>query len=280
MGLGTNHQTITTGDNFIPEVWGKELQRATENNLVMGKLVKRFDAEMKSFGDVLHIPKISNLSATAKSASTAVTFSSPTEGVVDLTINKHYHVALLIERNLDAKSKYNLAEEYKEKMSYALAKQIDTDTMALQSGLSQTVGTDNVAVTDAVLLSAIQKLDEADAPESDRSCVVSPATKMDLIQISRLSSSDFVNMADRPVVNGFFDSRYGVNFYVTNNTVAGSSGHVNVLFHKEALALAIQTNPQLYSDFIIEYLGDAYVMDVKYGVVEYRDAFGVTILGK
>lgn len=278
MALGSNHMTITTGDNFIPEVWSKELQLATEANLVMGRLVKRFDAEMKSFGDVLHIPLISNLSANDKSASTQVTFQSPTESKVDLTINKHKEISFLIERNLDAKSKYNLAEEYKAKQSYGLAKQIDTDVLGLQSGLSQSVGTDNVAVTDANVLRAIQYLDDADAPDSDRHFVMSPATKADLIQIDRYVNTRYVS--DQPIVKGSFGERYGVMFYSSTNVPSGTAGRINLMFHREAFALAIQQNITLYSDFIIEYISDAYVADVLYGTVEYRDAFGVKVLGK
>jgi hypothetical protein len=277
-GFGTAHQNITTGANFIPEVWSKELQVATESNLVAAKLVKRFDAELKAFGDVLHIPKISNLAANAKVTETAVTFQSPTEGKVDLTINKHYEVSFLIERMLDDQSKYTLQNEYKQRQSYALAKQIDTDVLALQSGLSQSEGSDNVALGDSNLLRGIQYLDDADAPEGDRSMIVSPATKMDLIQIQRLSSADFVG--DKPVMKGFFGERYGVNFFVSTNVPTGTSGHINVLIHKEALACALQRNITMYSDFIIEHISDAYVADVLYGVIEYRDAFGVKMLGK
>lgn len=278
MGLGTTHMTITTGDNFIPEVWSKELQLATEANLVMGRLVKRFDAEMKSFGDVLHIPKISNLSATDKTAETAVTFSAPTEDKVDLTINKHKHIAFLIERNLDAKSRYDLAEQYKQKQSYGLAKQIDTDVIGLQSGLSQSVGTDNVAVGDANVLRAIQYLDDADAPEEDRHFVMSPATKNDLLSLDRYVNSRYVS--DQPLMKAAFGERYGLTFYSSSNVPSGTAGRINLIFHREAFALAIQKNITLYSDFIIDYLADAYVADVIYGMVEYRDAFGVKVLGK
>lgn len=278
MGLGTAHMTITTGDNFIPEIWSKELQVATEANLVMGRLVKRFDAEMKAFGDVLHIPLISNLSANDKTASTAVTFQSPTENKVDLTINKHKEISFLIERNLDAKSRYNLAEEYKKKQSYGLAKQIDTDVLSLQSGLSQSVGTDNVAVSDANVLRAIQYLDDADAPQEDRHFVMSPATKNDLLQIDRYVNTRYVS--DQPLMDAAFGERYGLMFYSSSNVPSGTAGRINLIFHREAFALAIQQNITMYSDFVIDFLADAYVADVLYGMVEYRDAFGVKVLGK
>lgn len=278
MGLGTSHMTVTTGDNFIPEVWSKELQVATEANLTIGAIVKRFDAEMKAFGDVLHVPIISNLTANDKSASTQVTFQSPTESKIDLTINKHKEISFLIERNLDAKSKYQLAQMYKEKQSYGLAKQIDTDVLANYSSLTQSVGTDGLAVSDGNVLRAIQYLDDADAPGENRHFVMSPATKADLLAVDRYVNTRYVT--DQPIMKSAFGERYGVLFSVSTNVPSGATGRVNLILHQEALALAVQQNIQLYSDFIIEYISDAYVADVLYGSTVYRNAFGVQVLGK
>ncbi len=277
MGLGTAHQTVTTGANFIPEIWSQELQRATESNLVAAKLVKRFDSDVKTKGDVIHVPKISNLSATAKSASTAITFSSPTEDKVDITIDKHYHIAVLIEDILDAQAAYNLTEEYKEKISYGLAKQIDTDILALYSGLSQSVGTAGTPPTDGNILRAIQYLDDADAPFKDRSFLMSPGTKASMLQIDKYVDGDFVG--DKPTVTANFGQRYGLTFYVSSNVPTSSSNPINLIFQKEAFACAIQKNLTMKSDYVIDYLATAHVGQVLYGVAEYRDAFGVQVLG-
>ena len=84
MALGSAQMTVTTGANFIPEIWSQETQRATESVLQMAKLIKRFDRDVLRKGDTIHIPIVSNLSATAKSANTVLTLSAPTEGVVDV----------------------------------------------------------------------------------------------------------------------------------------------------------------------------------------------------
>lgn len=276
MALGTAHQTVTTGANFIPEVWSKEVQRATEANLVAAKLVKRFDADVKSKGDVIHVPLISNLSATAKTAETAVTFSAPTEDKKDITIDQHWHIAFIIEDILDAQSAYNLTEEYKKKATYGLAKKIDTDVLALQSGLSQSVGTAGVPPTDQNILRAIQYLDDADAPFEERAFIMAPALKATLLGIDKYVSQDFVK--DFPVSTGLFGQRYGLPFYVSTNVPTSSSNPINLMLHKEALALAIQKEITMKSDYILEHLGFGHVAQVLYGMAEYRDAFGVKVL--
>lgn len=278
MPLGTAHMTVTTGANFIPEVWSKEVQRATEANLVAARLVKRFDSDVRNLGDVIHIPIVSNLTATDKTASTAVTFSSPTENKIDLTIDKHKHIAFIIEDILDAQSAYRTSEEYKEKGSYGLAKQVDTDVLALYTNLTQTVGTAGNPPSDLDILRAIQYLDDADAPSQDRSFIMAPSAKASLLAIDRYVDQDFTGMGDIPVKTGLFGQRYGNLFYVSTNLPTSGGFPVNQLIHKEAYALAVQKNIQLKSDYVIDFLGQAYVLQVLYGVITYRSNFGVQVL--
>lgn len=276
MGLGTSHMTVTTGANFIPEIWSKEVQRATEANLVAAKLVKRFDADVKSKGDVIHVPKISNLDATAKSASTAVTFSSPTEDKVDITIDQHWHISFIIEDILDAQAQYMLSEEYKNKATYGLAKKVDTDVLALQSGLSQSTGTAGAPLGDTTVLRALQYLDDADAPFNERAFIMAPSAKATLLAIDRYVDSNFVG--EMPVKTGLFGQRYGMPFYVSTNVPTSGGNPINLMIHKEAFALAMQKDITMKSDYVLDFLGMGHVAQVLYGMSEYRDAFGVKVL--
>lgn len=279
MGLGTAHQTVTTGANFVPEVWSKELQVATESSLVAAKLVKRFDSDVKSFGDTIHVPLISNLSATSKTASTQVTFNAPTESKIDIDINKHYECSFLIEDILDAQSKYRLAEEYKQKQSYALSKQIDTDILALNSNITQSVGTSGNPPSDVNFLRAIQYLDDADAPFEERSFIMRPSVKAAFLAIDKYVDTRFVGMGDIAVKTGLFGQRYGIPFYQSTNVpLDGSSNPINILMHKECYAAALQKNITMKDDYIIEYLSQAYVAQVLYGVKTYRANFGCLVL--
>lgn len=37
MALGSDHVTVSTAANFIPEIWSAEILRATEDALVMSR---------------------------------------------------------------------------------------------------------------------------------------------------------------------------------------------------------------------------------------------------
>lgn len=279
MALGSSQMTVTTGAVFIPEVWSKEVQRATEANLVTGRLVKRFDADVQNVGQIVHIPKISNLVATAKAANTQVTLQSPTETKIDLTINKHYESSFLIEDYLEAEAAYRIQEEYKEKAAYALAKQMDTDLLALNTNVTQSVGTTGVPIADKDYLRAIQYLDDADAPAQDRAFIMKPSCKATLLAIDKYVNQDFTGMGDVPVKTGLFGQRYGILFYVSTNIPNDSSGNPsNILMQKELYAAALQKNITLKTQYKAEYLGQLYVTQILYGIITYRATFGVNIL--
>ena len=75
--IGTNHQTVTTAADFIPELWSDEVIAGYKKNLVVGNLVSKIAHKGKK-GDTIHIPKPTRGSATAKSANAKVAIQSDT----------------------------------------------------------------------------------------------------------------------------------------------------------------------------------------------------------
>lgn len=295
MPLGTNDMTITTGDVFIPEIWSRETQRATQSALVLANLVKRFDEDVADGGDVLHVPKVSNISANAKAANTQVTLNSPTESEFTMSINRHFESSYLVEDRLKVQAKYRILEEYSPKAGYAIGQKIDSDIAGLYSGLSQTVGNSTTDITDANLVRAIQYLDDADAPQTDRYFVIKPAGLAHLRLIDKFSRWDALGINPNPASgagglanlssvvrrigpNGFVGTLYNVEVYMSTNLVeeSGTSDTVhNLLFQKEAFALAMAQKPRMQFQYKQEYLGNLATVDAIWGFAEYRDAFAV-----
>ena len=280
--MATGNITVTTAANFIPELWSPMTKRAVESNLTMARLVMRdFEGEIKQRGDTVHIADISNLSVGDKSASTNVNYETITEGKTDITIDKHKYAAFKLEDIVAVQSNVNLMSEYSNKLAYALAKQIDTDLLALYVALSQSCGADNTAITNDTFLTAIQYLDLADAPETDRSGVFNAGQKANFLNVDEFVRYDAngIGGTQNPIIRGQFGELYGVKIYFsTNVTTTGSpSGDHNLVFHKEAFALAMQRDIRMQSQYDIDALADKVVADVLYGVSEYRDTFGVVV---
>jgi len=280
--MATGNITTTTAANFIPEIWSREVKRAVESNLVMAKLVMRdFEGEIKQAGDTVHIADISNLSVGTKSASTDVSYETITEGKTDITIDKHKYAAFKIEDIVAVQSNVNLLTEYSNKIGYALAKQVDTDLLALYANLSQSCGADNTDITQATFLDAIQFLDLADAPDTNRYGVFAAGQKAAFLDVDEFIRYDATGIGgqDNPIIKGRFGQIYGVDiFFSTNVTTTGSpSGDHNLVFHKEAFALAMQRDMRMQSQYDIDALAEKVVGDLLYGVTEYRDTFGVVV---
>lgn len=295
--MSTGNITTVTAANFIPELWSPDCRVATEANLVMAKLVNRqFEGAISAYGDTVHVGDISDLTARAKSADTDVTFETVTEGKFDLVINKYYYAAFKVEDIVKVQSIVDLRAKYAEKVGYALAKQVDTDLLALYSSADNSVGSAGVDITDANLRTAIQYLDDADVPAGDRFLVIKPSQMNALLGIDKFVRADAVGYLaamspivtgrlsggsfDPTKVKGFFGVIYGVNVYVSTNVPTTGSSPIathNILFHKDAIALAMQQEIRTQAAYNIRSLATEVVADVLYGVGAFRTDFMVEI---
>ncbi len=288
MPLGTAQQTTTTGAVFIPQVWSPEVLRATENALVMAPLVKRFDSLVTEKGNTINIPNLSNLTASDKSANTQVTLQAPTEVNTTISINKHKESSFLVEDLLKVQSYVDLLAEYTSKAGESIARQVDTDLLAEYANSTNTdVGTYGSDITDAAVLSAIEAIDLANAPIEDRALVIYPTQKTALARLDKFVKSDYLGQYQNATVvrtgppsRNLWGDIYGIPTYYTKQIpiTAGTPQQIhNLLFHKEAIALALQQAPRVQSQYIIEYLGNLVVCDVIYGLKTIRGTFSVSL---
>jgi hypothetical protein len=288
MALGTDHQTTTTGAVFIPELWSSEVLLATESALLMAPKVMRYDSMVQGKGDTIHIPNLSNLSANDKTASAQVTLQAPTETEVQISVDQHKEASFLVEDILAVQSNNDLMSNYTSKAGYAIAQAVDSDLLGLYSSLTTTdVGTYGLDVSKPVILQGIETLELADVPYEDRYLILDPTQGTALYKIDEFVKTDYLGeyQSAKPTATGLrnrysWGSFFGVEVYLTNQvpSTAGTPTQIhNVLFQKEAFALAMQVAPRTQSDYILEYLGHLVVVDTIYGVKVLRGDFGVEV---
>ena len=304
--IGTNHQTTTTGANFIPELWSDETIAAYKSNLVVANLVTRLNHKGKK-GDTIHIPTPVRGSATAKAANTKVYIQGDTHSVTNLSIDKHYEYSVLIEDITEVQALSSLRKFYTDDAGYSLAKQVDTDLVTLWEGLQAgTVGGSNAAawekayigstgaafytgnssnaadITDVGIRKLLLLLDNADVPMDNRSLVVPPICANDMLGIARFTEQQFIGSGDA-IKTGKIGQIYGVDVYISSNcptttTANTATDRVGVLMHKDALALAEQVGVRSQTQYQQQYLGDLFTSDTIYGVGELRDGAGVAFV--
>ena len=277
MALGTDHLTGTTHDTWAPNIWASETLKARESNLVLAPLVKRFDRDVKSKGQTVEIPNLSNLTANAKVAQTQVTLNAVTETKTTITIDQHWESSVLIEDFADAQSAYEMAAQYREKAGYAIAEKIDSYiATAMAAGFSTTVGVASTPLTYSVILDAKQALDEAKAPMTERYLAVLPHGHRELLEIDEFVRYDAMGASGQP--SGFKTGKVGTvvgaEVFMSQNLV--STKHL--YFHKEAYALAMQKEPKFEMQRKTEYLGDLVVCQALWGGAILRADHGVVVV--
>ncbi|HYF53700.1 MAG TPA: hypothetical protein VEA41_05535, partial [Salinarimonas sp.] len=165
--MAATNITVTSADVFLAEVWSRKSFKAAEFATEIADTVNRsFEAEMK-FGDVLHIPVISNMTAGTKSADTAVAVEAITETKTDVSINVHKYVAFRLERIVAVQANQNLMEQYTAKIGYPLQRAVDSGIAAIFDTLATTVGTLGVELTWDDYRTAWQKMREAGVGEGN-----------------------------------------------------------------------------------------------------------------
>lgn len=273
------NMTVTTGAVFIPEVWANEILDEVEKNLVLANLVSRFDADVKNGGDIIHIPTIEGLTAQDKAATVDISYEADTEGEVQLAVDKHKYAAFKLEDILKVQSRYDLMQRYTARAGYSIARAIDSSLADLHSGFSQDVAA-GAALEDADVIAAIEYLDAADAPRDSRSFVIHSEALADLRALDKFTRYDATGNKGVQVTNGLIANVYGVDVYLSNNiaTTAGTPNLIhNLMFHKEAMALALQQKPKVETEYSVDSLAWKVAAHTIYGVKELRDAFGVDV---
>ena len=237
----------TAAGTFIPEIWSDEVIAAYQKNLKMAPLVKRIQMAGKK-GDVIHIPKPTRGSASAKAEATAVTIQANLESELTVTVDRHFEYSRLIEDIVEVQALNSLRQFYTEDAGYQLALKVDTDLHSAGTGFGNggaivysgsvaptdyqhtgcffndggttTQYTDDTLVagddfTDAFFRDMIQKMDDNDVPMEDRCLIIPPATRNAIMGIDRYVSSDFVS--GQSVNSGLIGNLYGVDIYVSSN---------------------------------------------------------------
>lgn len=277
--MATIGQSEAQSGQFIPELWVKEVVHARESKLIMPNRIARYDAVVKNGGDIANIPQMAALSAAgAVGADGAITPVGPTETPLSLTMDTWIYKAVSIEDIVKVQSIYDLTKEYSKEIGYSLRKALELSCLGLYSGLSQSVGTAGVPVSDPVLLNAIQLLDEADAPEEDRTIIMRPASKATLLGLDKFVDASKLASKTSPIMSGQFGEIYGIPIFFSN-LVVSSSGIRNLVFHKDAFMAAVQKDVSMYEDKPDRnYISHTVVGHMLYGVAEKRDNHAVCLL--
>ena len=263
----------TTGANFIPELWADPIYKYYERANKLSNSVDNYSSLVKGAGDTVHIPKIQMDGATAKAASTEVTYSiAGTEGKVDLSIDKHKYLANIFEDMALIQSNSELISKYTKMMGEQLARTVEDDIWAELDGFngSVTLGTDNTfAVGD--LESILSTLYGYDIDPNNCSIALNNQLIADFMNPSTGVASYFIRKDaggdGGELRSGAGGLIYGMDvFYSRSISSSTSTGAcVGAVYVPESCAFAAQQDVRVQAQYDVEYLGTKVVTDMIYG---------------
>jgi hypothetical protein len=259
-------RSIAQTAQYVQEKWTRDIQQPFDKILQAAKLVQDRSDLVSDGGDIIRVPFVAAVDARAKAASTNVTYDSPDGTAIAINIDKHYYVAVLIEDIAKVQSNYGLQSAFKERMTEALARQIDTDLMALYASAGTSVS-GGAAVDDADIIAVVAAFDAGNTPQGQRRGIIGHNTKADLMGVNKYVAYDQTGKTGKAVdgTDGLVASLYGMDLYHSGNVPTSTTGR-NLFFHKRAITLAQQLAPKFELEYSVDAIGTKTVLHTIYGL--------------
>ena len=246
---GLQDSTNAVLDKFIPEIWGAAVQDYFEKKLVFGSLANDLSALVAGGGDMIHLPKHSEIEAAAlyggdNNALTGspISFSAGTasEGEHQLSIDQSALAAVSITDIAKVQSSFDVMNLYASKLGYALAKKVDfylaqklfsavTFNDQGASGADGASKGNNIVFTGdnsydiktEGVANMIKAIYESDGSVEDYTLVLAPTTYSSLFKLPDFARYDGTGLAgdSNPLVSGFAGKLGGVPVVISNNIV-------------------------------------------------------------
>ena len=270
--MANGNVTVTTAANFIPEMWRDAILDYAERKFQLRNQVLDFSSMLAGGGDILHIPKVDEETAAAKSADTAVTYTNNTDGKVDLAVDQHHYEAKRIEDIVKVQESADLFNAYARSMGYALAKKVE-NYLAV-TVLQGATGNDTAVATDNILLAAelrggLEKLLDQDFDYTDGETFLyaSPKVYMQLMGIGDFTEAQKRGDAVNPISGGNLMQIYGMPVYASTDWSegTGTGEEIATVFNRNSVYFAQQIAPRVQSSYDLDYLATSVVADVLFG---------------
>lgn len=208
--------------NFVPEAWSGELLFNYVPNTVFEGLTNRnYEGEVTAFGDTVKITSPGPISVNAYTGT--VTYETPQSTLQSMVIDQDYAWAFALDDLARVQAKPELMQPFMRKAGEALAQKVDENIAALytEAGLADVDVTLSSGDMYTTMVTAGQRLDEANVPSAGRWAVISPAGYAKLLQ-----TTEFVHATaagDSVARTGMVGQVAGFTIYKSNNLVLSTT---------------------------------------------------------
>lgn len=224
-----------TFTNFYPTLWSDTAFFEFQSRAIAPQVVNMTWANPESAAESIRIPKFSFSTAAIDDVTNL--YDSPdnvSESTLLLNLDKekgfHFEVKYLEQD----KANVRLGEAILRQRTAALASVVDQEVFKCVTGATTTL---SGSVNKATLVSAIELLNEANAPQEDRVLVTSPDGYSDLLNTNDFVRADAIGDGTS-LRTGRVGTVLGLEVFLSNNLPTGSNVDAYVS-HRAAVAMAM-----------------------------------------
>ncbi len=284
----TNPTTTTTyNDTVYSAIITDMVLDALMAAVVTPPLLAKYDLAGKP-SKAVDIPKADKFTAAAVSEGSELANTALTTAKATLTASEVGIMATVTDV-LDVSDIAAAQPARLRQLGRAMADKLDVDITALASGFSTSVGTTTVNLSLANILSAIQTLETADAPQgyaavlhpvqiADLRTALQSASQAIFVSEGIRSGTQEVGAASNP---GYFGNWFGIDFYFSTNVATANAGadRAGMIFSKNyALGHVEKWAAKVVPMYWPPIRGWVLTASAMYGVGEIEDSAGVGVV--
>lgn len=259
-------------DDFVPELWAEGINNYIEEQFVLANIVDTsLSSLVKQRGDVVHIPLMTEKSATAttpadfSNLTDNLTYHSNNDDEKTITVDKLYYSAQIISDIANVQASPEFFDMYVKGMGYSIGRKVEALIADDITGL--TVG--NTVQLDLNANNTFAAIDMGNVlkvmaqnnfdPTAGWAMVVSPTLYGSMMQITNFTSADFSGSGGLAVKGGrgLVGTLAGMPVYVSNRMKeTATDNHIaGAIFQPQNAKLLYQIEPKVVSEYSVDFLG-------------------------
>ena len=265
--------TVTTEAVAIQEKWAPEVNKAIQYELVAAAAFKDRSSELGQGADTLRVINSSNITASTKSAGSALTPEAITNTDQTFQVTLHQAIAQEVEDIAEIQSKYPVRAQITSKGAYALGRAMEVSaTNLFDDNTTQTVGTAAAELTQQNMLDGRTYLRKANA-KGKLHGFVPVAAYSGFLKLDVFANSLYAGpQADRAIHQAQIGTLYGTTFYEMQIAVGTAPTGYGSWFADGHFFKLIQRTPKVHTWSSPLDIADIVVMDQIYGMYELQEA--------
>jgi len=259
-------------DDFVPELWAEGINNYIEEQFVLANIVDTsLSSLVKQRGDVVHIPLMTEKSATAttpadfSNLTDNLTYHSNNDDEKTITVDKLYYSAQIISDIANVQASPEFFDMYVKGMGYSIGRKVEAliadDITGLTVGntVEQPLSASNTfAAADMGNVLKVMAQNNFD-PTAGWAMVVSPTLYCSMMQITNFTSADFSGSGGLAVKGGrgLVGTLAGMPVYVSNRMKeTATDNHIaGAIFQPQNAKLLYQIEPKVVSEYSVDFLG-------------------------